>query len=118
MTGLEERYEERAAIFEYECGMTRGAAETAAFILFYGQEKLDTLNAPEWFQERAAIFEYDGGMSREKAEALAHDLVYNKGELFHANRRRSTTAPCPYDPGPGRENGQEMDRNAGYLVSA
>jgi hypothetical protein len=77
-------FEERAAIMQYDGGLSRVEAEWHAWFIVYG----DRIIREEWFEERAGIMEFDGGLSRLEAEQAAHVIVY--GERM--NGRRATKA--------------------------
>jgi hypothetical protein len=70
MNHREEKFEERAAIMEYEAGMPRLKAEGIAWVLTYGRAA-KVQYEKEYIEERTAILEFDGGLTRPKAENLA-----------------------------------------------
>lgn len=74
MTHQEYSFQERAAIMEYEGGLSRPEAERLAWILVYG----DKLIREEMFEERAAIMEYEGGLLRIDAEEQAWLIAYRE----------------------------------------
>lgn len=76
LTPLEQVFQERSAIFEYEGGLSRMEAEERAWIQIYGPVTFHE----EMYQERAAILEHDGGLERAKAEVLATRLIANRIE--------------------------------------